>query len=64
MAAFFHSYDNNSYQLAKNNTENRASKFLSTYEHEIISIASQPTFRNLLGADQNMLKSMDITNPF
>jgi two-component sensor histidine kinase len=64
LSIFFHSYDKNSYKITQNAINNKVSKFLSHYEYSIISIASQPMFRNLLGADSNIIQSISESNPF
>jgi len=60
----FKAYSDKDKKLSLNNLFIQLSKFTSTYEHRIISIASQPTFRNLLGADQEIVNDIGFKNPF
>lgn len=56
---FFNSYAKKTYQISENSIRNKLSKFISSYEYQAISIASQPLLRNLLEADNKTIEIAD-----
>lgn len=60
----FKSYDEKSKALNNIILKSKLSKFSSNYEYQIVSIAAQPIFRNLLSADLHMINNINNNNPF